>query len=329
MTEIPTTMRAVVADGPGPAESLAIRDLPVPEPREGWVLIRVRAFGLNRSELVFRNGLGSFGSFPRVLGIETTGEVVAAPGSSFEPGQRVVAMMGGMGRTFDGGYAEFTLVPAAQVIPIDTALPWDVVGAIPEMLQTACGSLTVGMDARDGDTILVRGGTSSVGLAVAVLAKRRGMTVLATTRSLAKAPVLEHAGVDHVLVDDGSVAEKVRAIVPDGVHSAIELVGAPTVRDTLRATRVHGTVCFTGSLSDDWTLPDFYPGDWIPNGVRLTTYGGDASDLPREVLQEFLDAVAAGTATVPLGKVFRLDDIVEAHRTMEAGTAGGKIVVLT
>lgn len=320
------TMRAVVADAPGPAESLALRELPVPEPRAGWVLVRVRAFGLNRSELQFRMGLGSFGSFPRVLGIEAAGEVVAA--DDLAVGTTVVAMMGGMGREFDGGYAEYTLVPAAQVIPFESDLPWEVLGAVPEMLQTAHGSLTVGMDARDGDTILVRGGSTSVGLATASLAKRRGMTVIATTRDPAKEPVLRRAGVDHVLVDDGAIADAVRRIAPDGVDSALELVGTPTTRDTLRATRVHGTVCVTGSVSNDWILPDFYPGDWLPSGVRLTSYHGDAADLPASVLQNYLDDVAAGRMTVPIGRVFAMDDIVEAHRVMEAGTAGGKLVVI-
>ena len=161
------------------------------------------------------------------------------------------------------------------------------------MLQTAYGSLTVGLDAQPGQTLLVRGGTSSIGLATAVLAKRRGLTVLATTRDLARADVLERAGVDHVLLDDGAVADRVRSIVPDGVDVALELVGTPTLPDTLAATRVHGVVCFTGMLSNQWTVPDFYPIDYLPRGVRLAAYSGDASDLPPEVLQGFLDDVAS------------------------------------
>ena len=120
-----------------------------------------------------------------------------------------------------------------------------------------------------------------------------------------------------------------RAIVPGGVDAALELVGTPTLPDTLRATRVHGVVCFTGMLSNQWTVPDFYPIDYLPRGVRLTAYSGDAADLPADVLQDFLDAVAAGDAVVPLARVFRLDQIQEAHAAMEAGSATGKIVVLT
>src|SRR2546429_7523549 len=111
------TMRAVVLDGPGPPEALRIRELPVPQPRPGWVLIRVKAFGINRSELHTRLGLAQGVTFPRVLGIEATGIVAAAPGGEFAEGQQVATMMGGMGRTFDGGYAEFTSVPAPQGIP--------------------------------------------------------------------------------------------------------------------------------------------------------------------------------------------------------------------
>src|SRR4051812_48589182 len=291
---VTATMRAVVLDAPGPPEALRIREIPVPEPRPGWVLIRVKAFGINRSEMHTRLGLAQGVSFPRVLGIEATGVVVAAPGGEFEEGWQVAAMMGGMGRSFDGGYAEFTSVPAAQVIPFRSGLDWATLGAIPEMLQTAHGSLTVGLDARPGQTLLIRGGTSSVGLAAAVLAKRAGLTVLATTRDLARTDVLDRAGVDHPILDDGSVAARVRAIVPDGVDAALELVGTPTLPDTLRATRVHGVVCFTGMLSNQWTVPDFYPIDYLPRGVRLAAYGGDASDLPADVLQGFLDDVAAG-----------------------------------
>lgn len=327
-TAVPTTMRAVVLDGPGPPEALAVRTLPVPRPGPGWVLVRVQAFGLNRSELHTRLGLADGVTFPRVPGIEATGVVAACPGGEFAPGQQVAAMMGGMGRTFDGGYAEYTCVPAAQIVPFRSDLDPAVLGAVPEMLQTAHGALTVGLDARAGQSLLVRGGTSSVGMATALLAKQRGMTVLSTTRSPAKTGALLDLGVDHVLVDDGSVAPQVRAILPDGVDAALELVGTPALPDTLRAVRVHGTVCFAGMLSNVWTVPDFYPIDYLPRGVRLSGYHGDAADLPAPVLQAFLDDVAAGRATVPIHRTYRLDEIARAHAAMESGEAVGKLVVV-
>jgi NADPH:quinone reductase-like Zn-dependent oxidoreductase len=237
--------------------------------------------------------------------------------------------MGGMGRVFDGGYAEYTCVPARQVIAFESELPWSVIGAIPEMLQTAHGSLSIGLDIRPGQSLLIRGGTSSVGMAAAILAKRRGLTVLASTRDEAKREALAAIGVDHVLIDDGDLATAVRRIVPHGVDAALELVGTPTLPDTLRATRIHGVVCFTGMLSNQWTVPDFYPIDYIPRGVRLTSYTGGAPDLPGGVLQEFLQAVSDGTAMVPIGKVYTLDDIVRAHTDMEENRVSGKLVVTT
>jgi len=322
------TMRAVVLDGPGPPEALVIREIPVPEPQLGWVLIRVMAFGLNRSELHMRLGLADGVTFPRVPGIEAAGVVATCPGGEFTRGQQVAALMGGMGRAFDGGYAEYTCVPASQVVPFRSELDWAVLGAVPEMLQTANGSLDVGLDAQPGQSILIRGGTSSVGLATAVLGRQRGMTVLSTTRDPAKAPALNSAGADHVLIDDGQVATQVRRILPRGADAALELVGTPTLPDTLRSVRVHGVVCFTGMLSNQWTVRDFYPIDYLPRGVRLTAYGGEAADLPPRLLQHFLDGVAAGTAAVPVGRVYHLDQIVQAHADMEANRVSGKLVVL-
>lgn len=321
-------MKAVVLDAPGPPEALQIRDVPVPTPRQGQVLIKVAAFGLNRSELHTRLGLAEGVTFPRILGIEATGTVAACPGGEFGVGQQVATMMGGMGRTFDGGYAEYTCVPADQVVPFSSNLDWATLGATPEMLQTAYGSLTIGLDAQPGQSILIRGGTSSVGMATAALAKRRNMIVLSTTRSHSKIEALTKIGVDHVLIDDGLIAEKAREIVPSGIDTALELIGTPTLPDTLAATRLHGVVCFTGMLSNEWTVRDFYPIDYIPRGVRLTAYTGEASDLPPHVLQDFLDAVAAGEAVIPLYRAYRLDQIRDAHAEMEAGSATGKIVVL-
>jgi len=322
------TMRAVVLDAPGPPSALTIRRVPIPEPKRGDVLIAIKAFGLNRSELHTRLGLAVGVTFPRVLGIEATGIVAACPGGEFMAGQQVAAMMGGMGRRFDGGYAEYTCVPVSQVVPFKSSLDWSLLGALPEMLQTAHGALTVGLDAQVGQSLLVRGGTSSVGLTTAILAKRAGLTVFATTRNEAKRDALVRAGVDHIVIDRGHVAGAVREVIPAGVDCALELVGTPTLPDTLRATRVHGVVCFAGMLSNEWTVHDFYPIDYLPRGVRLTAYAGDAGDLPSAVLQDFIDAVAAGAAEVPIDRVYEFDDIAQAHADMEAGRAAGKLVVV-
>jgi NADPH2:quinone reductase len=322
------TMRAVVLEGPGPAEALKLTDVPIPSVAAGSVLIRVHAFGLNRSELHLRQGVAGNASFPRIPGIEAAGVVAHAPGGEVAEGTQVVTMMGGMGREFDGGYAEYVAVPAPQVIPLSSRLDWATLGAIPEMLQTAYGSLLVGVRARPGNALLVRGGTSSVGMALIVLAKRMGVTVLATTRRAANTTRLLDLGADHVLVDDRHLAAAVHQLREGGVDGAVELVGTNTLPDTLRATRPGGTVCFTGMLSDSWTIPDFYPMDYIPNGVRLTAYHGEASDLPSAALQAFIDDAESGRARVPIGHIYDLTEIVQAHRDLESSAYPGKLVVL-
>jgi NADPH2:quinone reductase len=320
-------MRAVVLEGPVAAGELRVSTVGVPEPPVGWVRIKVEAFGLNRSEYHLRAGLATGAKFPIIPGIEAAGTVDLAPGGEFTPGQQVVAMMGGMGRQYDGGYAEYTVVPASSVIPVETKLDWATLGALPEMLQTAHGSLHTGLGIHPGQTFLVRGGTSSVGVAAAVLAKDFGLTVLSTTRNPDRLDLLRELGVDHPLLDDGNIAENVRKVFPDGVHAALELVGTNVLPDTLKATAVHGTVCFTGMLSDAWTIPDFYPIGYLPNGVRLTAYGGESSDLPAEAFQRYVDLVADGRLPIRIDRVFAMEEIAEAHQVMEEGRAVGKLVV--
>lgn len=327
------TMRAVVLTEPGPVANLVVQDRPVPPARPGWARIEVKAFGLNRSELHTRLGLAQGVTFPRVIGIEATGVLDALDpadvGRGLSAGQQVVTMMGGMGRVFDGGYAQYTLVPVGQIIPFVSKLPWQVLGAIPETLQTAYGSLTTGLDLQAGQSLLIRGGTSSVGLAAAALAKDMGATVAATTRNPDRAAALKDQGVDHVLIDDGRVAPAAREIFPDGVDAALELVGTPTLPDTLQATRVHGTVCFTGMLSNEWLVHEFYPISYLPTGVRLTAYGGESSDLPADVLQRVLDQIASGRMTLGPVNVYDIEDIRRAHEDLEQGNVVGKLVGLT
>jgi NADPH:quinone reductase-like Zn-dependent oxidoreductase len=322
------TMRAVVIRRPGPAEVLQVEELPIPTPDSDGVLIRVMAFGINRSELFTRQGHSPNVRFPRVLGIEAVGVVEAAPGGQFPPGQTVATAMGGMGRDFDGGYAQYTCVPAANVVGLSTELGWEVLGALPEMVQTAWGSLHTSLRIERSHVLLIRGGTTSVGLAAAVLAKQQGLTVAATTRQCGRDSLLRHNGADHVFVDEGSVADAVREQFPAGVDRVLELVGTTTLLDSLQCVGKQGIVCMTGMVGNAWEFKSFSPMGAIPTSVCLTSYAGGAEDFIDTPLQQFVTAVEREQTSVRLGPTFTLETIAEAHRCMEENRAGGKIVVL-
>lgn len=321
-------MKAAVTTKAGKPEVIEIQERPMPELKAGWILIRIRAFGLNRSELFTRQGDSPGVLFPRIQGIECVGEIAEDPSGTYQKGQQVAAIMGGMGRDFDGGYAEYAAVRIAIVFPFKSELPWETLGAIPEMFQTVSGSLNEALEVKSGDTLLIRGGTSSIGMLACQLAKSMGLTVIATTRNADKTAHLKANGADHVLIDGGEVQTELKALFPDGVDKVLELIGIASLKDSLQCIRPKGVVCMTGILGGSWTMKEFTPMGDIPSLGRLTVYMGKADNLQKELLQEFIDAVAKGDIKLNVDRVFRLDDVAMAHTYMESNQAKGKVVVL-
>lgn len=319
-------MKAVVLEHPCEPQELQVREVPLPEVKPGWVLVKIQAFGINRSEIFTRQGHSPSVQLPRIIGIECAGEVVDPSDSVLVKGQHVVSLMGGLGRDFDGSYAEYALIPSDQVYPIDIQLDWAELAAIPEMYYTAFASLFDAMKLDGKDLLLIRGGTSSVGLAALQLAKSIGAKVISTTRNPDKIEHLKQYGADHVLLDNESLKENFLKVAPNGANKVLELVGTATLRHSIGLAAEYGIVCVTGILAGEWVMDGFEPMVDIPTNVYLTSF--TSTPVKRDLLVELFQHIERHGLKVPIAKVLPLEQIHEAHLLMESNSANGKIVIV-
>lgn len=314
-------MKAVLVHQAGGPDVLQVQDIAKPTLKEGWTLIKVQGFGINHSEIFTRQGLSPSVSFPRVLGIECVGLVEETTRTDLEVGQQVVSLMGEMGRDFDGGYAEYVLVPNQQVYPVTTSLDLDSLIALPETYHTAFGAYR-NLKIENGDRILVRAATSGVGIAFAKLLKGQfpEAYLAGSSRSLKKESQLKQAGFEQVIVDDKGVLQ-----TDETFTKILDLVGPRDIKDSLAHLAEGGIICSCGQLGGQWTLSDFDPIMELRRNVYLTTFYSD--NVSTKQVQDLIDFVERYGIDVRPEKVFDLEDIQQAHAYLESSTSFGKVIV--
>ncbi|MBE6989147.1 MAG: Zn-dependent oxidoreductase [Ruminococcaceae bacterium] len=313
-------MKAVLLNRITEGKDVVLSEVPTPEVRPGWVLVRVKAFGLNHSEKLLRlhEIRADYIRKPIIPGIECVGEIADPSDSGLAAGQKVVALMGGMGRSFHGSYAEYALLPRRIVFPVESGLPWEVLGAVPETWFTAWGSLFECLRLTADDTLLIRGATCALGYAAIQIAKALGSRVIATTHRESKLALIAEA--DEAVLDDGKLTGKVH-----GITKALDLIGPRDLKDTLTSVEKGGIVCQTGLLGGVYALNGFDPIKDIPNGVYLT---GFFSNYPTQTIMDEIFAFLREKRLVPaVGRVYDLEEIPCAAAAQDAGGVNGKIVI--
>jgi NADPH:quinone reductase len=322
-------MRAIILKGFGGLDSLVYTDIPKPLPKDGEVVIKVQGFGINHAELHMRRG--EWAEAAEVSGIECVGIVDSCPGGEFPVGAKVAALMGGLGRTINGSYAEFTRVRAANVALIECDLPWSDLAALPETYATAWTCLFRNLNLKAGQTLVIRGATSSFGQAALKMAVAAGARVIATARSRERFSMLEKLGASRVEPQRADLAAHIAEAKQ--IDAVLDLVGNSTILDSLDMLRRGGTACLAGWLGGLDPIGDFNPLLRMASGVNLNFFGSfvfgtpqfPLSDVP---LGDIARQVAEGKLDAKPTRVFPFDQIHEAHRVMEAGEAGGKMVVV-
>lgn len=323
------TMRAIVLTGFGGLDKLVYTDIPKPLPRQGEVVIEVKGFGINHAEIHMRRG--EWAEAAEVSGIECVGIVDSCPGQEFPAGAKVAALMGGLGRTINGSYAQYTRVRAANVALLDTDLPWSQLAALPETYASAWTCLYRNLHLAPGETVLIRGATSSFGQAALKMAVATGANVIATARNRERFAMLEKLGAARVELERPDLA----AHLPEAkqIDAVLDLIGNSAVLDSVALVRRGGTVCIAGWLGGLAPIANFNPLTQLASGVNLNLFASPAfgnpgypvSDVP---LADIARQVAEGKLDAKPSRVYSFDQIREAHRAAEAGEAGGKLVVV-
>jgi NADPH2:quinone reductase len=302
--------------------------LQIPEPLEGHVVIEVRAFGINHAEMHMRRG--EWAETAEVSGIECVGIVHSCPGGEFAVGSKVAALMGGMGRSINGSYAEYTRCPISNIAAIESDLSWEELGALPESYATAWTCLFRNLELSNGQTLLVRGATSSFGQAAINLAVNAGAKVIATTRNLDRAPMLLGLGAKYVVQEGPQLLERLENQKP--IDAILDLIGNSVFLEAFAIVRRGGHVCMAGFLGGLSPVANFNPLQQMPSGVNFSFFGSfhfgapgfPLSDVP---LQAIADEVAAGRCKAKPSKVFQFEDVMKAHELVEKSQAGAKLVV--
>jgi NADPH2:quinone reductase len=325
-----TMMRAIVMKRFGGPEVLQIEERPDPQAKPGHLVVDVKGFGLNHAEIYFRKG--AWGDVAEISGIECVGVVRSDPDGGFAPGQKVMALVGGLGRSINGSYAEQVCVPARNVVAVDTDLSWEHLAAIPESYATTWTALVGILALTKDQTVVIRAATSALGQAALNIAANAGARVIATTRNPARAATLEQLGAAEVLLETSALAGRVRDRYPQGIDAVLDIVGNTTVLDSLAMLRRGGHVCVVGFLGGGGPLA-VEPVFQVPSGRHLTVFasalvtGTPEFPLGEIPFQTIVDRAAAGLYKAKPAKVFAFEDIRDAHRLMESNQAGGKIVI--
>lgn len=330
MTDVPDTMLAIDPAAPGGPEVLVPEERRVPLPGVGEVLVRVAAAGVNRPDVLQRQGhYPPPPGAPSILGLEFAGEVVGL-GDDVDPGimgQRVCALVAG------GGYAEYAIAPAAQCLPVPEALSMIEAAAIPETLFTVWTNLFERAFAVEGDTVLVHGGTSGIGTMAILLGNLFGLEVIVTVGSDEKAAAAKRIGADHAInYRSEDFVERVRDITGGrGCAAVLDMVGGDYVPRNLQCLGDDGRhVSIAVQRGATATVPLF---EIMKRRLTLTGSTLRARDagfkalVTDEIARTVWPLVEEGRLKPVMDQTFPLAEAAAAHRRMEDGGHVGKIVL--